>query len=315
MRRFLLFLLILPLCAQEDPCATFSIVARDPETGDLGIAVASRVLAVGAVVPWAEAEVGAVASQAWADPSFGPRGLALLEAGLDADSALAVLLAADPERARRQLAIVDARGGVAVHTGGRCFDFAGDQSGDGFSVQGNLLAGPEVIAAMARAFEATGGELAIRLLAALAAGEEAGGDKRGKQSAALLVVRAEGGYGGHNDRYLDLRVDDAAEPVRELFRLAGLFFAPRHARAWEELAGADLAAADRLAGQLLMLDPELALGHYLRARALVADEPEAAVAALARALALAPRLRRSLRRDGWFGALRDREDFSALLEE
>ena len=201
---------------------TFSIVARDASNGDLGIAVASKFLAVGAVVPSAKAGVGAVATQASANVAYGPEGLRLLETGVGAVEALARLLTADGDRDVRQAAIVDAAGGAATHTGGECLPWAGGRTADGVAVQGNILTGPEVVDAMLEAYLATPGPLPDRLVAALSAGDGAGGDRRGRQSAALLVVRAGGGYGGGNDRWLDLRVDDHAEPVAELGRLRGL---------------------------------------------------------------------------------------------
>lgn len=205
-----------------DIIATFSIVARDPATGDLGVAVQSKFLAVGAVVSWAQAGAGAVATQALGNIRFGPDGLALLSAGLDADQALGRLLDADPEREHRQVGIVDARGQAAAHTGAECMSWKGHLVGPGYAVQGNILTGPRVIESMAETFEAAGGELAERLVAALAAGQAAGGDRRGRQSAALYVARAGGSYGGNHDRYVDLRVDDHPEPIVELDRLLRL---------------------------------------------------------------------------------------------
>ncbi len=202
--------------------ATFSIVARDPESGDLGVAVASKFLAVGSVVPWAQAGAGAVATQASANMSYGPRGLALMSAGTPANAALEALLADDPDPAHRQVGMVDAHGGAAAHTGAACFDWAGHVVGDGFTVQGNILAGPRVVQTMAMVFGNQRGELAERLVAALQAGDAAGGDQRGRQSAALYVARAGGSYGGLLDRYIDLRVDDHAEPTKELQRLLKL---------------------------------------------------------------------------------------------
>jgi len=203
--------------------ATFSIVAIDPATGELGVAVASKFLAVGAVVPWARAGVGAVATQSYANVSYGPTGLELMAAGYSAGETLARLLADDPERELRQVGIVDARGGTATFTGSACHAWAGGRTGPGYAVQGNILTGPEVVDAMAHTFETTEGPLAARLLAALAAGDAAGGDRRGKQSAALLVVKERGGYGGYTDRFIDLRVDDHPEPVAELQRLYGIW--------------------------------------------------------------------------------------------
>jgi len=202
--------------------ATFSIVARDPHNGDLGIAVASKFLAVGSVVPWAQAGAGAVATQAAANVSYGPRGLELMKAGYSAEAALEALLADDPDREHRQVGLVDARGGAAAHTGAACFDWAGHTVGAGFAAQGNILAGSQVVQAIATAFSNQRGELAERLLAALQAGDTAGGDQRGRQSAALYVARAGGSYGGLLDRYIDLRVDDHAEPAKEIQRLLQL---------------------------------------------------------------------------------------------
>lgn len=202
---------------------TFSIVARDPANGDLGVAVASKFLAVGSVVPWARAGAGAIATQALANVTYGLDGLAALEGGADAKTAMARLVDADEGRSERQLGIVDARGGSASHTGSGCLHWAGGRVADGVVVQGNILAGPEVVDAMLSAFGAANGSLPDRLLMALLAGDRAGGDARGRQSAALLVVRAGGGYGGTTDRWIDLRVDDHEDPVPELTRLLGIW--------------------------------------------------------------------------------------------
>ena len=201
------------------PVATFSVVGYDAETGDLGIAVQSKFFAVGAVVPWAEAGVGAIATQSWANTTYGPNGLKLLKSGLSAEQTLERLIAADPGRATRQVGIVDAKGKVANYTGDECNAWAGAVSGKHYTAQGNILAGEAVVKAMGKAFEETEGELADKLMASLFAGQEKGGDIRGQQSAALLVVREQGGYGGFNDRYIDLRVDDAEKPIEELQRL------------------------------------------------------------------------------------------------
>jgi len=201
---------------------TFSIVARDPVTGDLGVAVASKFLAVGSVVPWAREGVGAVATQALANVAYGLDGLGLLEGGLGAVGALDRLTGDDAGRSSRQAGIVDAAGGAATFTGDGCLAWAGGRTGDGVAAQGNILVGPGVVEAMLDAFTAASGPLPDRLLVGLAAGDAAGGDRRGRQSAALLVVRAEGGYAGGNDRWLDLRVDDHPDPVAELIRLRGI---------------------------------------------------------------------------------------------
>ena len=198
---------------------TFSIVARDPVNGDLGVAVASKFLAVGSVVPWASAGVGAIATQALANVAYGPDGLDALAAGSDAESVLAGLIAADDGRADRQVGVVDANGGAASHTGAGCLSWAGGRVADGVAIQGNILAGPEVVDAMSSAFGSASGPLPDRLLTALLAGDRSGGDARGRQSAALLVVRAGGGYGGTTDRWIDLRVDDHDDPVVDLRRL------------------------------------------------------------------------------------------------
>jgi len=199
--------------------STFSIVARDVASGDLGVAAQSRRFNVGAVVPWAEAGVGAVATQAFAEPGYGPRALELLRAGVAAGQALDRLLAADPGAAVRQVAVVDARGEVAVHTGAGCIPFAGHRAGDGFAVQGNLLATDRVCDAMARAFERAHGALPSRLLAALDAGQAAGGDARGRESAALFVVRSVSESEPWRNRAVDLRVENHRKPIAELQRL------------------------------------------------------------------------------------------------
>ena len=199
--------------------STFSIVGFDPETKDLGVAVASKFIAVGALVPWAEANVGAIATQALANISYGPRGLELLKRGYSAKKVLQILISDDPQREERQVGIVDSKGEAAAFTGSKCYPYAGHIVGENYAVQGNILTEPEVLEEMAKAFEKTKGELVDRLLAALEAGDKAGGDRRGKQSAAIIVVREKGGYGGYTDRYVDLRVDDHPEPVQELKRL------------------------------------------------------------------------------------------------
>lgn len=199
--------------------STFSIVARQPDTGELGVATASKFLAVGAVVPHAAADVGAVATQSLANVTYGPRTLAALREGRSLASVHAQFEADDPDHALRQYGLVDARGDAFTHTGADCHPWAGGRTGEGYAVQGNLLVGPEVIDAMVAAFEASTEALPERLMAALRAGDEAGGDRRGRQAAALLVVRAGAGYGGGDDRAVDLRVDDDPAPVA---RLAGL---------------------------------------------------------------------------------------------
>jgi uncharacterized Ntn-hydrolase superfamily protein len=202
--------------------ATFSIVAFDSGTEELGVAVQSKFLAVGSIVPWARAGVGAVATQAMANFDYGPRGLELMSRGKTAEETVEALISADDEREHRQVGVVDARGRAATFTGSECFEWAGGVTGESYAAQGNILVGQETVEALAKTFESAGDDLAGRLLTALDAGQAAGGDSRGKQSAALLVVREGGGYGGNNDRSLDLRVDDHPEPIKELIRLREL---------------------------------------------------------------------------------------------
>jgi uncharacterized Ntn-hydrolase superfamily protein len=198
---------------------TFSLVACDRDARQWGVVVASKFLAVGAVVPWARADVGALATQAFANLTYGADGLALLASGASAQETIDRLTGADPEFEQRQIGVVDASGGSASFSGSGCFTWAGGRTGAGYAAQGNLLAGPQVVAALADTFEATEGPLVERMLAALAAGDEAGGDRRGRQSAAVIVRQTGRGYGGNNDLMIDLRVDDHPDPVTELQRL------------------------------------------------------------------------------------------------
>jgi uncharacterized Ntn-hydrolase superfamily protein len=203
--------------------ATFSIAACDLDAGQWGVAVQSKFLAVGSVVPWAEPGVGAIATQAYANPRYGPDGLALLRQGLWADQVVARLTEADDGRDERQLGIVDGAGGSASYTGSGCMDWAGGRSGQGYAAQGNILVGAETVDALAETFESTRGlPLARRLLDCLAAAQAAGGDSRGQQSASLLVVERDGGYAGLSDIAVDLRVDDHPHPIEELERIHGL---------------------------------------------------------------------------------------------
>ncbi len=196
--------------------STFSIVARDPVTQELGVAVQSKFLAVGAVVPWAKANVGAIATQAYANLDYGELGLELLKKGYTADETLKALLALDEGRDDRQVGIVDAQGNAVSYTGERCRLWAGGLYGDNYACQGNILVSGDTVTALADTFESTEGTLARRLVEALKAAQNAGGDSRGRQSAALLIVRENGSYGGYNDRAIDLRVDDDPEPIEKL---------------------------------------------------------------------------------------------------
>lgn len=203
--------------------ATYSLVACDLEAREWGVAVQSKFPAVGAVVPWAEPEVGAVATQALANVSYGPRGLELLGEGLSAQETISRVTEADEDREHRQVGVVDAQGRAATYTGSSCLEWAGGVTGDGYAAQGNILVSEETVTALARTFEATARRpLAERLLEALAAAQLAGGDRRGQQSAALLVVKRDSGYGASSDVLVDLRVDDHATPIEELRRLYGI---------------------------------------------------------------------------------------------
>jgi uncharacterized Ntn-hydrolase superfamily protein len=219
------------------PVATFSIVARDPATGDLGVAVQSHWFSVGSVVPWAEAGVGAVATQSFVEPSYGPKGLALMKQGIAPKEALAQLLAADAQREVRQVAFVDAKGRVAVHTGAKCIPGAGNHTGDGYTTEANLMLTNEVPDAMAKAFERATGPLAERMLAALDAAQSVGGDIRGRQSAAILIVRAKPSDKPWTDRLVDLRIEDHEQPLTEMRRLLTLH------RAYEKMNRGDDASA------------------------------------------------------------------------
>jgi uncharacterized Ntn-hydrolase superfamily protein len=220
----------------EPLVATFSIVGFDPETGDLGVAVQSKFFGVGTVVPWAKADVGAVATQSYANITYGSAGIALLEKGFTPKEAIEHLTSHDEGSALRQAGIVDAQGRATSFTGAKCNDWAGHVVGEHFAAQGNLLAGQSVVEDMASAYrkaaDQPGSELADWLMAAMQAGQEAGGDKRGRQSAALLVVRKDSGYDRKNDRYIDLRVEDHKTPIIELQRLLDIhkqFYRRAHA--------------------------------------------------------------------------------------
>jgi uncharacterized Ntn-hydrolase superfamily protein len=257
-------LLASPRAGLADPLVhTYSIVAHDPVTGDLGVAVQSHWFSVGSVVAWAEAGVGAVATQSFIDPSYGPRGLALMRSGLPALAALEQLVREDAQQAGRQVAMVDAAGRVSAHTGSAAIAAAGHHLGTGYSVQANMMASERVWPAMAAAYEAATGDLADRMLAALDAAEAAGGDMRGRQSAALIVVKAKGSgrpWAGA-DRLFDLRVEDHPQPLTELRRLVRLQRAYAHANRGDELmtekkvdsALEEYKAASRLAPEILEL--------------------------------------------------------------
>jgi uncharacterized Ntn-hydrolase superfamily protein len=207
--------------------STFSIVASDPKNRSCGIAVASKFLAAGSVVPWAHSNAGAIATQSYANTRYGPIGLQMLEQGLSAEQTLEALLAGDLDAEKRQVGIVDLQGGSATFTGNQCHNWAGGITGNGYATQGNILVGEHVIQEMSNVFENTTGNIIWRLYNALAAGDKAGGDRRGRQSAAIFVTKFQGGYAGFNDRWVDLRVDDHQDPVvrlGELLELRDLYF-------------------------------------------------------------------------------------------
>jgi uncharacterized Ntn-hydrolase superfamily protein len=212
-----------PEAAEKAPTVhTYSIVAYDPDKQEWGVGVASKFLAVGAVVPWAKAGVGAIATQSLANTTYGPKGLDMLSQGKSAEEVIKKLTDDDKQAAVRQVGIIDAKGNPATFTGDKCNAWAGGKTGKHYTCQGNILVGEAVVNDMAKAFEEAKGPLAWRIITAMEAAEKAGGDKRGKQSAAILVVREKAGYAGFNDRMIDFRVDDHAAPVEELARILAL---------------------------------------------------------------------------------------------
>lgn len=245
---------------RERPVHTYSIVARDPVSGQLGVAVQSHWFSVGPLVPWAEAGVGAVATQSFVDPAYGPLGLELMRAGKTAKQALDGLLASDPGAAVRQVAMIDARGNLAAHTGAKCIPAAGHITGANFSVQANLMLNDKVWPAMAEAFKNASGDLADRMMAALEAAEQVGGDIRGKQSAAILIVSGAPTGKPWSDRLVDLRVEDHPEPLAELRRLVNVH------RAYQHMNAGDLAIEKN--------NVEEALREYAAAEAMMPDNLE-----------------------------------------
>jgi uncharacterized Ntn-hydrolase superfamily protein len=232
---FVILAFAVPALGVERPVHTYSIVARDPATGDMGVAVQSHWFSVGSIVTWASAGVGAIATQSFVEPAYGPRGLELMKSGLSAKQALDALLLVDEGRDVRQVAFVDTDGNVAAHTGAKCIEAAGHHVGDGYSVQANMMLNDKVVPAMAKAYESAEGDLAERLMAALEAAQAAGGDIRGKQSAAMLIVKSESTGRSWADRVLELRIEDHPTPIAELRRLLQIH------RAYEHMNAGDLA--------------------------------------------------------------------------
>jgi uncharacterized Ntn-hydrolase superfamily protein len=280
------------------PVATYSIVARDPATGELGVAVQSHWFSVGSIVSWAEAGVGAVATQSFIDPGYGPLGLSLMRTGRSAPDSLAALVAGDAQRDVRQVGMVDAQGRAATHTGSLCIPAAGGQVGNEYVVQANLMEKPSVWPAMARAFEAAKGDLAERMLAALDAAEAEGGDIRGRQSAALVVAKARSSGRPWADRVFDLRVEDHSQPLAELRRLVRLQRAYNHMTAGDDcVAASDWACAEREYGAARALEPGHAEMAFWYAVALAtAGKLDAARPLFAQSFVSDPRWRELVRR-------------------
>jgi len=264
MRRTFLFLIAvaiaLPTAGIERPVHTYSIVARDAASGQMCVAVQSHWFSVGSIVTWAEAGVGAIATQGFVDPAYGPRGLELMKSGLSAEQALEALLLVDDGRNVRQVAFVDTSGTVAAHTGAKCIESADHHVGEGYSVQANMMLNDEVVSAMAKAYESTEGDLADRLMAALEAAQSVGGDIRGKQSAAMIIVKGASTGRSWADRVLELRIEDHPTPIAEMRRLL------RVHRAYEHMNAGDLAVEHD--------DLELAMTEYGKAAELLPDNVE-----------------------------------------
>ncbi len=294
--------------------ATFSIVACDTIRGELGVAVASRFFAVGSVVPWARADIGAVATQAYANTTFGPEGLKLMAVGLSPKAALDSMLKTDKDPSRRQVGMVAADGSSFTYTGDSCSFWAGGRSGPGYAIQGNILTGDSVVARMETTFLNTDGTLADRMYAALLAGDSAGGDSRGKQSAALIVVRKGAGYGGYNDRAIDIRVDDNPDPFTELGRLLKIGeMNYSWNEAWTAFTQKRFADALPLMESTAQMAPDNAEVLYdLCVIRLAAGEKGAALDALRDAIAINPKLSRQAEGDADLSSLRSDPEFKRL---
>ncbi len=297
--------------------ATFSIVARDPQTGELGIAVASRFFSVGSVVPWASASAGAVATQANANVTWGPRGLELLSRGLTAEETLKVLLRGDANASSRQTGIVSRDGTSVTYTGPDCIPWAGGRAGANYAVQGNILVSEQVVIAMEKAFLETKGTLAHRMYAALAAGDAAGGDSRGRQSAALIVVKESAGFNGGSDRAIDIRVDDHADPFGELKRLldyAEMNYAWNEG--WTAFTNKQYTKALEAQERAAILGAHVPEVLYDLAVIRLANGKKAeALDALAKAVAMNPKLKTQAQRDKDMDGLREDARFRKLLGE
>jgi uncharacterized Ntn-hydrolase superfamily protein len=308
-----------PLYAQAleyKTISTFSIVARDSVTEELGIAVASRFFSVGSVVPWAKANVGAVATQSFANTSFGWRGLELLKKGATPEEVIKILLRNDDDPERRQVGIVSSDGKSVTYTGSKCLPWAGGRSGPNYAIQGNILAGETVVTAMEKTFLETEGTLAERLYAALLAGDEQGGDARGKQSAALLIVKENEGYGGYTDRAIDIRVDDHPQPFKELGRL--LVFAQMN-YSWNE--GWTLFTQKKYVEALPHMERTAKLApenpevlYDLAVVQLAAGDKELAINSLMKALSLNPKLKKQAAGDNDLKGIQSDPKFQELIK-
>jgi uncharacterized Ntn-hydrolase superfamily protein len=296
--------------------ATFSIVAFDPSNKDLGVAVHSRYFSVGSVVPWARAGIGAIATQSFVNVSYGPHGLQLLNDGFTVDEVVETLTGQDAGSAFRQVGIIDSNGKVAAFTGEKCLKWAGSKLGKNYAALGNILAGEEVVNNMGKRFETTKDDLAGKLVAALEGGEEAGGDIRGRQSASLLVVRADQGRGGYGDRYLDLRVDDHPDPISELKRLLDL------SRVYslidqseDEFTKGDLENALRSIKKAISLDPTIDEAYIdLALTCLKLNRPKEAEKAFRDALRLNPKLKQLISQLPNVGLMQREEDLFETLQ-
>ena len=304
-----------PPVEDEEVVATFSIVARDPATGELGVAVQSRAFRAGAIVSYAKAGVGAIATQAAANQTYGPRGLELLELGLSPDEVVEHLTGSDPGRDRRQLAVIDAQGRVRAYTGSGTSAWAGHIEGEDYSVQGNILAGEAVVQAMAAAFESSRGALALRLMDALDAGEAAGGDARGKQAGGILVVKPIGDSGRTTDRWVDVRVDDHTEPFRELRRLVNMSVSRIHSREARDLAaqGRFAEAIEKQQEAIAIVPTEDQLIYGLARLYARAGDVANAVATLRDAIDRNARWRELAATQADFDGIRDNPDFRRLI--
>jgi uncharacterized Ntn-hydrolase superfamily protein len=321
MKKTALFCLMMTVFVAATPpdnslIATFSIVGRDSLTGELGVAVASRFFAVGSVVPWAKADVGALATQAFANTTYGWRGLDLLEQGASPDQIVDILTRNDDQPERRQFGIVAADGRSATYTGQGCNAWAGGRSGPNYACQGNILTGEKVVEAMEAAFRQTSGSLADRLYAALLAGDAQGGDSRGKQSAALLVVKKGAGYGGFTDRAIDIRVDDHAEPFKELGRLLNLAQLNYSWNdAWTLFTQKKFAEALPYMEKAAQIGSDNAEALYdLAVIRLAAGKADDALQALGKAVSINPKLKTQARVDDDLAGLRANAEFNRLTE-